>query len=405
MAGAPRRRPLSSWSDIPVELAGLVLRRLPAHVDRVRFAAVCPQWRAATRQDRLPPPLPLLAVPDGGAVYSVPRSERFRFPACVGYDDACGNWMVFSNEDGCFLRDAFSNATMTLPALSRARLRHVGDEPVDETGLTWTELDDGEGKKLTLRRLMFCSSHLVAAFVNFLGHGTRFAVCRPGPTSWWSVLMDAWFPLFFDMAFHQGKLYAIDRDKGNLFCIDVSMDHSTGDAWVPRIRQVIDGVTSRPSKQPLMSIFGYSSMRMLYLVESSGLLLMVQRRTYGRFLSEIKGHPMERGRLTATGQIDFAVFKADFQMSRWTKVTTIGDDRVLFLQQRCSRSVCVSQCEMPGDCIVFIKNDDNDSRFYNKESLSYCSVYDMSSGKISTYLPMVSWARVPVLATWLLPQN
>ncbi|TVU24451.1 hypothetical protein EJB05_26888, partial [Eragrostis curvula] len=60
----------ASWSDIPLELAGLVLLRLPAHVDRVHFAAVCPQWRAATRVVPLPPPLPLLALPDGTVHYS-----------------------------------------------------------------------------------------------------------------------------------------------------------------------------------------------------------------------------------------------------------------------------------------------------------------------------------------------
>jgi hypothetical protein len=32
-----------SWSDIPLDLAGRILRRLPAHVERLRFAAVCPE--------------------------------------------------------------------------------------------------------------------------------------------------------------------------------------------------------------------------------------------------------------------------------------------------------------------------------------------------------------------------
>ncbi|TVU24399.1 hypothetical protein EJB05_26833, partial [Eragrostis curvula] len=110
-----------SLSDIPLDLAGLVLRRLPAHVDRIRFAAVCPQWRVAAREVTLPPPLPLLALPDG-TVYSLPRSEPFRLPACEGYTDASGGWLVFSSEDGCFLKDPLSNAIVTLPALSHARV-------------------------------------------------------------------------------------------------------------------------------------------------------------------------------------------------------------------------------------------------------------------------------------------
>jgi hypothetical protein len=74
-----------SWSDIPQGLAGLVLRLLPAYADRARFAAVCPQWRAAARQLPLPPPLPLLAFPDG-TFYSLPYGKPFRFPGfgCAG---------------------------------------------------------------------------------------------------------------------------------------------------------------------------------------------------------------------------------------------------------------------------------------------------------------------------------
>ncbi|CAN6372832.1 unnamed protein product [Urochloa humidicola] len=93
-----------SWSDIPLDLAGRILGRLPAYVDRIRFAAVCPQWRAAARQGPLPPPMPMLLLPDA-TVYSLPGSKPFHFSACTGYTDSCGtgNWLVFSGEDGCFL--------------------------------------------------------------------------------------------------------------------------------------------------------------------------------------------------------------------------------------------------------------------------------------------------------------
>ncbi|XBJ07022.1 hypothetical protein VPH35_012600 [Triticum aestivum] len=50
-----------SWSALPSELAGLVLRRLPSHADRVRFAAVCHHWRFSRKEHCLPPPLPWLA--------------------------------------------------------------------------------------------------------------------------------------------------------------------------------------------------------------------------------------------------------------------------------------------------------------------------------------------------------
>jgi hypothetical protein len=132
MEEAPPHGPPASWTDIPVELAGLVLGRLLAHVDLVRFAAVCPQWRAAARQGGVPPPMPMLLLPDA-TVYSLPGSEPFHFPACAGYTDACGtgNWLVFSSEDGCFVKDPFSHETVAVPALSRARLHQMGDESSD----------------------------------------------------------------------------------------------------------------------------------------------------------------------------------------------------------------------------------------------------------------------------------
>jgi hypothetical protein len=115
----------SSWSDISRDLAGLVVRLLPAYADRARFAAVCPQWRAAARQLALPPPPPLLALPDG-TFYSLPYGKPFRFPGfrCAGFKSAaCGSWLVFPRDNGCYLADPFAQATVALPPLSRVRLR------------------------------------------------------------------------------------------------------------------------------------------------------------------------------------------------------------------------------------------------------------------------------------------
>lgn len=77
MAATPQ-----SWSDIPLDLACLILGRLYAHADRVRFAAVCPQWRSAARQVWLPPPAPLLALKASGTFYNMPRGEPLRFAGC-----------------------------------------------------------------------------------------------------------------------------------------------------------------------------------------------------------------------------------------------------------------------------------------------------------------------------------
>uniref|UniRef100_A0A0A8XUD0 KIB1-4 beta-propeller domain-containing protein n=1 Tax=Arundo donax TaxID=35708 RepID=A0A0A8XUD0_ARUDO len=111
----------------------------------------------------------------------------------------------------------------------------------------------------------------------------------------------------------------------------------------------------------------------------------------------------ETSKVTPTGKNKFEMFKADFQQSKWTKVTTIGEDQVLFLRKRCSRLVCVSQNEMPGDRIVFLEKDNEDHDWFDEESLNVCCVYDMRDGKVSTSVPMVSWKLNSVPATWLFP--
>ncbi|XP_004979652.1 uncharacterized protein LOC101759752 [Setaria italica] len=177
MAGPPR-----SWKNLPPELAGLVLgRQLPSHVDRFRFAAVCPQWRSTARQVRLPPPLPLLALKNGRTFYSMPS-----------------------------------------------------------------------------------------------GSSNRIAVCRPG-ASLRSVAWDLSLRIT-DMAFYQGKLYALDYGE-DLLALDISLDDNTGDPQVSRIGQVIKvnyfvDLFSNKFNDPL--IFK----RMLYLVESGGSLLLVRRSIF-----------------------------------------------------------------------------------------------------------------------------
>uniref|UniRef100_A0A0A9HKD4 Uncharacterized protein n=1 Tax=Arundo donax TaxID=35708 RepID=A0A0A9HKD4_ARUDO len=362
--------PPPSWADIPLEVAGLVLRRLPAHFDRVRFAAVCPQWRVASRDVPLPPPLPLLARPDG-TVYSLPRSEPFRVPGCAGYTGACGNWLVFSREDGCFVRDPLSYATVTLPALSRIRVHYVGDEPVDE------------GKEVTAFKIVYCSPHLVAAIFHLKIRRTKqIAVCQPGPASWWSVRVEDWSPMLVDLVFHQGKLYALTIGVCTLFAIDICVDKSTGDPWVSQIQQVI----SVGDPGSYMFAHGFFILKMNYLVESRSTLLVVCRKVH-----LFKEGGRLKVKVVAADLIEFEVFEADIKRSQWTKVMTIGDDQVLFLSRWCSRSVCISQYKMPGDQIVFLENVDEDHCWYDEEIPSYCRVYNMRDDKVSTLLPTLSW--------------
>ncbi|TVU39182.1 hypothetical protein EJB05_12589, partial [Eragrostis curvula] len=160
----PTRQRPSSWSDLPWDLSGKVLRLLPALADRACFAAVCLQWRAAARQLPLPPALPLLALRNG-TFYSLPYGKPFHFPGfgCVGYQNAavCGSWLVIMRDDGCFLFDPFAGATVTLPTYVKCA-ECTPIVPGGSYNRIWMDIKDPD---LTLKKLILCSPSLVAAFI------------------------------------------------------------------------------------------------------------------------------------------------------------------------------------------------------------------------------------------------
>ncbi|CAO2149591.1 unnamed protein product [Urochloa humidicola] len=255
------------------------------------------------------------------------------------------------------------------------------------------------GWKLDASKIIFCSPHLIAAIFRFREERTGIAVCQPGATAWWSVRMDQWSPLFLDIGtcldivFHQGKLYALDC-MDTLYAVDISVDHRTGDPCVSQIQEVISGYLACHYMLSPRVLF----LRVPYLVESRGALLVVCRMVDRHVKpGQNSVYAAERNR--------FEVFEANFGQSSWAKVTTLGDDQVLFLRQRCCRSVYVSHKEVPRDCIFFLDNDVDDHHWHGSATSSSCSVYSMRDGKVSSALPTVSWKHGTMLATWLFPQG
>ncbi|KAM0909915.1 hypothetical protein ACQ4PT_014508 [Festuca glaucescens] len=397
----PHLQPPPSWSAIPLDLAVLVLRLLPAYVDRARFAAVCPQWRADTRLP-LPPPHPLLALPNG-TFYSLPYTKPFRFPGCgfAGYQSACGNWLVFPRDDGCFLVDPFSRATVTLPALSciRLQLPNAVTGRIDLDKLvyaTWMHMR--ESNKLHIRKIIMCSPNLVAALVG-VGPVSQILMFQPGALSWSVRAYDRckWFE---DMAFYQGKLYAIADDE-NLLLVNISEDHNTGDPQVSKTGQVIKG-DPRPWIYSAVFVDNTMLCKKIYLVESRGALLMVSRTIRCQV-----PEPGADGEVVA-GQNEFEVFKADFEHSCWDKVTTVGDDQLLFLGRRCSRAVSVSQYDIPGDNIMFLDDDEENHVEYSyKDDNTSFRAYHLRLHFVSSAVSKISWKRGDEmrLAVWLFPQD
>ncbi|KAE8786866.1 hypothetical protein D1007_39108 [Hordeum vulgare] len=397
----------SPWLDLPLDIAGLVFSLLAQYADRAAFALVCPQWRAAASRKGLPPSLPVLALPDG-TFFSIFYPKRYSFPGCgfAGYESVCGSWLVFPRDDGCVLVNPFSRDSFTLPALSSIRLRPPNavakwsledGSNVADPYVTWMHINTSE--QLHLSKIMLCSPNLVAALVG-IGHTSQILLCQRGASAW-SVRAYDQCKAFEDMAFYQGKLYAIANDE-NLLVVNISQDHSTGDPQVSGIGQVIEG-----DSPPLYSVvFDDNTMlcKKLYLVESQGVLLMARRT----IICRVPGPGAEPGEAVA-GLTGFKVFKADFEHSRWVEVSTVGADQLLFLGRRCSRAMSVSQYDgLLGDYIFFL-DDDEENRMdycYDNEDTSFGG-YGMRSNAVHFPHPYIFWKRCDEmrLAAWLFPQD
>ncbi|TVU39181.1 hypothetical protein EJB05_12588, partial [Eragrostis curvula] len=237
---------LQSWSDLPTELAGLVLCRLPSYSDRVRFGAVCCHWSFSSAQHCLPPPLPCLAFPDGTFV-CLPLVESFQFPDIASYHSCYGEWRVFLHNGTCSLKNPFSKVTLTLPNLC---CHCPIDEPVEiingrcnpEENMPQQSLDMSAG--MSIYKLIVCSKLLVVSIVSIRPRNT-IALCRPGADSWLvSGLGNK--RMLFDMVFSGGKLYVIDEDK-DLLAIEIEEDSDSGKLRISQIKRLIEGRTaSRP---------------------------------------------------------------------------------------------------------------------------------------------------------------
>ncbi|KAM3300403.1 hypothetical protein ACQJBY_041424 [Aegilops geniculata] len=398
------RRAPSRWSSIPSELAGVVLRRLPCHADRVRFAAVCKHWRASARQSSPPSHCPWLALPDR-TFYSLPGSAFRPLPLHLDRhrqlphaQSSCGEWLVFERFDGAYtLVSPFSmSTTILLPGLSdtyapNVPLRVPQDEP-----------------KPYILKLVVCSDDLVAAIVddNEAWTYSKLALCRPGASSWWSGTPDELRHLQ-DIVSCEGKLYALDSWDG-LFSVSIATDTRTGEPTVSRV----DRLMGNPRRGRALG----DSPR--YLLESSGTLLLVCREDPKSKAEQttIGGCRMWSALELQMGT-KFRVLEADLARSRWARLRSVGDHRMLFVGPWCSRAVHVTaaaaaaeheqDCLYTGDRIFFTEDaiaGRYNHRYYHKQPEPfYCNVYDMRTRRSELFLqtPVRPLKGFPV--TWLFP--
>ena len=244
----------SPWSFdlLPSKIAAAVLRRLPSHVDRVRFTAVCRAWRAAASlQPRQP--LPWLALPDG-TFFSYPGSAPLRFPNAARYHGSSGDCLLLRGDaagggDGYMLVHAFSGDTiMCLPDLSSVRFVVRGGE-----WLHWRSITDDKRapKDTAVRKVVMCPGRQIVAAMVGDGRLNKIAMCRRNSDSWAMSAHDTWRG-FTDVAFYAGKVYAV-AGTGDLFAMPVNVDSHTGEpkvSWAKIVIKVAGDAPARRRKAP-----------------------------------------------------------------------------------------------------------------------------------------------------------
>ncbi|CAN6348175.1 unnamed protein product [Urochloa humidicola] len=296
-----------SWSELLPDLAGLILRPLLCHIDRLRFSCVCCHWRRAAQQHRpqLPPVLPFICL-NYTAFLSLPAGEARRAAAaapvaeesisCHGCFDGWllyGPELPFSDMEKCSLMNPLSGATIEIP-------HHLCN--LASTSVRYT------------RKFIVCSSDLIAA-----GYGCSVAFYRPGDPSWFSPPSDEnRSGYYMDFALYRGKIYALHNQADELFVYDAS----DGAA----VEHVIK------AQSPKAAASEDDSMRRFhYLVVScTGKLLMVKWMVPPFH----RRHPP-----TNFDGITVEVLEADLEEGRWLEVSSLDEGEALFVGRGCSKAV------------------------------------------------------------------
>ncbi|KAM0864138.1 hypothetical protein ACQ4PT_044123 [Festuca glaucescens] len=151
----------ATWSckDLPLDITGLVLSRLPLHDDRPSFAAVCYDWRLATQHQRAMLPLSMLCINLRNGVYrglADVKARRFAtFRGSYIASASFSSWLLYYDQrrgsSRCFLQ-AHNSPAIEVPCLYLQRDALLGVTSITDT------LDMGTDAKMVV-----CSSSLVVA--------------------------------------------------------------------------------------------------------------------------------------------------------------------------------------------------------------------------------------------------
>ncbi|KAL6646452.1 hypothetical protein ACP70R_018060 [Stipagrostis hirtigluma subsp. patula] len=294
----------SSWAELPDDILGQVLLRLPSLDDRVRLRAVFRPWRAgaaAQRHPRLPPPLPWLALRDGTLVdlHGAPSDARPSSARASSTTSPSTTWP--------------SSCTTTVLA---AAVRRAMDE-----SRSYNKSDARkEYVKVILSSPLDSTRDPLVAVLIMEGHG--LAISAGNQCDAISICLiphpkrTRGLESVEDIAFLHGKLYALTLREG-LHVIELDASHLLELNSSSTFHQCI---TDDPKQQQIYNTAartGPECVVIRYLVESGGRLLMVRRWMIFPQNARLGDHDK-------TSQIE--VFEADLTTipGCWIKVDSLG---------------------------------------------------------------------------------
>uniref|UniRef100_A0ACD5X1P0 Uncharacterized protein n=1 Tax=Avena sativa TaxID=4498 RepID=A0ACD5X1P0_AVESA len=243
----PQRR---SWTDVPADILGIVVGRLPCVEDRARLRSVCGAWRAAARRHRPPPPpLPLLVYsnfsfsifsPDGAMTgmrrIPVPKEVAADDVRCVGSFEG---WLAgvrpnkgrYFGDGKCFLMNAFSRDVVHLPppsASSHFVDTYTRSHPIiSGSGVVECTVSAAQYVmsfcKVILSSSPDSGSKCIVAAISVHRNGAKLALWRPGMAAW-CLCLGGCISKFSDITFYQGKLYMLSKLTTNLFAFEITDD-------------------------------------------------------------------------------------------------------------------------------------------------------------------------------------
>uniref|UniRef100_A0A0E0A514 F-box domain-containing protein n=1 Tax=Oryza glumipatula TaxID=40148 RepID=A0A0E0A514_9ORYZ len=375
------------WPDLPSELLGLVLLRLPSHADRVRLRAVCRPWRSSARVelDLLPPPLPWLLL-RGGAFITLPDGAAHRLPAVPGdatHLASTGSGLLIVHGDGMLsLMNPSSLATTPLAALAAVLPKYI----------RYKYLAADRQRLVPLINKAVVSDNFTALLI-----GNRT----------WKVIVTIGFspPLahfpssIVDIASFQGKLYYLTSDvrkrQEELYIFGVDNAKQIG---IRCISSTLKDIGEESWFDPC-STERYVTEQ--YLVASNDRLLMVRR-----WINLPPIYPSDSGIVKRTRR--FEVFEAADLSSgcgRWIKVDTLMG-HALFVSKGCSKSLSAGAEE---DCIYFMHEDIKNGK--PEDPFLDSGVYNMRDGTVAPLLTETVVAEPlavhggPWCPTWLFPSE